>query len=288
MQPLVSIVIANYNYGRFLEEAIRSVLSQLCDDYELIIVDGGSTDNSVEVIKKYEDKIAWWVSEKDRGQSDAFNKGFAHAKGRFLTWLNADDVMLPGVIEKLKCAAKKHPKCEWFVGGVLWLDPEMKVVNCGRGRPFSEIRYREGNVSVWGPSSFFTKRLLDAVGGVDERFHYTMDTDLWLRFACKEKARYLPFCDYAWGLRLHPDAKMSGHNFTEDGKLDTQHSEKEKIARSKHIEQMKREAMWRQEYFVSKRPTRLTRLISVSWKQVLAARVDLFRFKGKYFKEMFS
>ena len=286
--PLLSIVIANYNYGRFLEEAIQSVLSQSCNDYELIIVDGGSTDNSVEIIKKYEHKLAWWVSEKDKGQSDAFNKGFAHAKGQFLTWLNADDVMLPGVIEKLKCAAEKHPKCEWFVGGVLWLDPEMKVVNCGRGRPFSEIRYREGNVSVWGPSSFFTKRLLDAVGGVNERFHYTMDTDLWLRFACKENARYLPFCNYAWGLRLHPDAKMSGHNFTEDGKLDTQHSEKEKIARSKHREQMKREAMWRDEYFVGKKSTRLTRLMSASWIQVLAARVDLLRFKDKHYGEMFK
>lgn len=283
--PLLSIVIANYNYGRFLEEAIQSVLSQSCNDYELIIVDGGSTDDSVEVIKKYEDKIAWWVSEKDKGQSDAFNKGFAHAKGQFLTWLNADDVMLSGVIEKLKCVAEKHPKCEWFVGGVLWLDPEMKVVNCGRGRPFSEIRYREGNVSVWGPSSFFTKRLLDAVGGVDERFHYTMDTDLWLRFACKENARYLPFCKYAWGLRLHPDAKMSGHNFTEDGKLDADHSEKEKIAKSKHMQKIQQEVAWRNEYFNPKKSTKLSRLISASWFQVLGAKCDLIRWRGKNYRE---
>ena len=97
-KPLLSIVIANYNYGRFLEEAIQSVLSQSCNDYELIIVDGGSTDNSVEIIKKYEDKIAWWVSEKDKGQSDAFNKGFAHAKGKYLTWLNADDILFQSII----------------------------------------------------------------------------------------------------------------------------------------------------------------------------------------------
>lgn len=284
IQPLLSIVIANYNYGRFLEKAIQSVLSQSCNDYELIIVDGESTDNSVEIIKKYEDKIAWWVSEKDKGQSDAFNKGFSHAKGKYLTWLNADDVMLPGVIEKLKYAADKYLKCEWFVGGVLWLDPEMKVINCGRGRPFSEIRYREGNVSVWGPSSFFTKRLLDAVGGVDERFHYTMDTDLWLRFACKENARYLPFCNYAWGLRLHPDAKMSGHNFTEDGKLDAEHSEKEKMAKSKHMQKIQQEIVWRNEYFKPKKSTFLSRLISASWFQVFGAKCDLLRWKGKNYK----
>lgn len=284
-QPLLSIIIANYNYGRFLEEAIQSVLSQSCQDFELIIVDGGSTDNSVEVIKKYRDRIAWWVSEPDKGQSNAFNKGFARANGRFLTWLNADDVMLPRVIENLKIAADKHPKCEWFVGGVLWLDPEMRIINCGRGRPFSEIRYREGNVSVWGPSSFFTKRLLDAVGGVDERFHYTMDTDLWLRFAYKENARYKPFYSYAWGLRLHPAAKMSGHNFTKDGKLNTELSGQEKISANKHRDQIEREKLWRKEYFVGEKSSLLRRVFSASWRHVIAAKLDLVRWRGKTVKE---
>ena len=326
MRPLLSIIIANYNYGRFIDEAIQSVLSQLSgyevkvkgegerrrlsfDDVELIVIDGDSTDNSVEVIKKYakglpagtrrEDPsivhlhlspspITYWVSEKDKGQSDAFNKGFAKATGRFLTWLNADDVMLPGTIEKLKIAAEKHPDCEWFVGGVFWLDPQMRIVNCGRGRPFSKIRYREGNVSVWGPSSFFTKRLLDAVGGVDERFHYTMDTDLWLRFACKQNARYLPFCDYAWGLRLHPDAKMSGHNFTADGKFDTKHSEAEKLKSSKHRAQMLQEGKWIAEYFHARKGNSLTRLLSVCWPKALAARLDLLRYRGQHYMEYFK
>ena len=89
LQPLLSIVIANYNYGRFLEEAIQSVLMQDAGDLaELIICDAESTDNSVEVIKKYEKHITWWCSEKDGGQSAAFNKGFSHARGKFLTWLN--------------------------------------------------------------------------------------------------------------------------------------------------------------------------------------------------------
>jgi glycosyltransferase involved in cell wall biosynthesis len=287
MQPLLSIVIANYNYGRFLEEAIQSVLSQSCDDYELIIVDGGSTDNSVEIIKKYEDKIAWWESEKDKGQSDAFNKGFARAKGRFLTWLNADDVMLPGVIEKLKCAAEKHPKCEWFVGGVLWLDPEMKVINCGRGRPFSEIRYREGIVSVWGPSSFFTKRLLDAVGGVDERYHFTMDSELWLRFAYKLNVRYRPFVNYAWGLRMHKDAKMSGHNFLNQN-ADKSKNELDRLSESPHFAQMKQEELWMWEWFDPKHSTKFSRFLSASYLQVALAWLDKKRFLRKYYKEVFK
>lgn len=300
-KPLLSIVIANYNYGRFLDEAIQSVIAQdMGDKVELIIVDGGSTDNSVEIIQKYANGlppnisytdwinssnhnsqtpplITWWCSEKDGGQSDAFNKGFAHARGRFLTWLNADDVMLPGAIGKLKQAADRYPKCEWFVGGVLWLDPQMRILNCGRGRPFSEIRYREGNVSVWGPSSFFTKRLIDAVGGVDVRFHYTMDTDLWLRFACKANARYRPFCDYAWGLRLHPAAKMSRHNFL--AVMDAQQMKAE--------EQKQRENEWRKEYFVPRASGLFSRLLSVSWRQVLMAKFDLWRYRGKHYLEFF-
>ena len=315
--PLLSIIIANYNYGRFLEEAIQSVIAQdMGDQVELIICDAASADSSVDIIKKYANglpphtlrseweancpqsqttndqqlttNITWWCSEPDGGQSAAFNKGFSHARGRFLTWLNADDVLLPGTLKKLARAAEKYPACEWFVGGCFWLDPNMHIINCGRGRPFSEIRYKEGNVSVWGPSSFFTKRLFDSVGGVDERFHFSMDTDLWLRFAHKAKARYLPFCDYAWGLRLHPDAKMSGHNFTADGEFDTKHSEAEKKAASKHRIQREKESGFRLEYFKPKKATVLTRLASVSWLEVVCAKIDLLRFKGKYYMECFT
>ena len=285
MQPFVSVVIANYNYGRFLDEAIQSVLNQACNDVELIICDAASTDNSVEVIKKYADRIAWWCSEKDKGQSDAFNKGFSHARGRFLTWLNADDVMLPGTIKRLKAAAEKHPGCEWFVGGVLWLDKTMRVLKCGRGRRFSEMRYREGWVNVWGPSSFFTKRLLDAVGGVNVRYHYTMDTELWLKFASKLGARYRPFANYAWGLRLHEDAKMSGHNFTSnDGKDDE--SEMDKLRRSPHFAQMKQEELWMWEWFDRKPHTKISRLLSASYLQVALAWLDTMRFKGRHYLEM--
>lgn len=314
MTPLLSIVIANYNYGRFLEEAIESVISQdMGGKVELIICDAKSSDNSVNVIQKYANGlppnthieewtckantefkasstplITWWCSEKDNGQSAAFNKGFSHARGRFLTWLNADDVLLPGTLMNFEEATKRHPACEWFVGGCFWLDPEMRIINCGRGRNFSEIRYREGNVSVWGPSSFFTKGLLDSVGGMDERFHYMMDTDLWMRFACKAGARYQPFCKYAWGLRLHPDAKMSGHNFTANGKLDSHHKESEKLDRSQHRDQIAREAVLMRSYFIPHRSSTYSRIISAAWLNVLGAKLDLYRWRGMNYKEVFK
>ena len=281
MQPLLSIVIANYNYGRFLEDAIQSVVTQEANDQvELIICDGGSTDNSVEVIKKYSDKIAWWVSEKDGGQSEAFNKGFAHARGRFLTWLNADDVMMPGTLAAFTRAVTEHPKCEWFVGGVMWLNKNLQVIKCGKGRSFSRARAECGVVSVWGPSSFFSRELYEHAGRVDERFFYKMDTDLWRRFYYKCGAIYLPFVDYAWGLRLHEEAKMSAHNFAESGQQNRDHPKWKKIAQ---------EEAWMEECYKPRtKMTFLRKLLSTEIRKSIAGRIDTFLYKGKFYKECFS
>ena len=225
-RKLFSIVIANYNYGRFLEDAIQSVLSQSCQDFELIIVDGGSTDNSLEIIRKHangippntciansqqtQSKVSWWVSEKDKGQSEAFNKGFAHARGCFLTWLNADDILMPGALESIAEQIKMHPQCEWFIGSSLWTNEHLQVLKCFCAHRFSMLRARWGEVSVGGPSSFFSKRLLDAVGGVDEGLHYTMDTDLWYRFYRMMGARYVRTRHVVFAYRQHEASKMSG------------------------------------------------------------------------------
>lgn len=223
-RPLLSIVIANYNYGRFLEDAIRSVIAQgVGDRVELIVCDGGSTDNSVDVIRKYEKYIAWWCSEKDGGQSAAFNKGFSRARGEFLTWLNADDILCQGIVRKLECAHRIYPECEWFACGSLWMDANKRILKCTRARPFSHYEASAGLLTVYSPSSFFSCDLLDRVGRVDERFSYMMDTELWLRFYHKGRCWYRILSGYAFALRLHPDAKMSGHNFSESPMHDYNH-----------------------------------------------------------------
>ena len=208
--PLVSIVIANYNYGRFLAEAIEAVLAQSCPDYELIVCDGGSTDNSLDVIKHYADHLAWWCSEPDKGQSDAFNKGFAHATGRFLTWLNADDVILPGVVAALKKASTRHPDCEWFTGNFFRFTEDRKVYEAKWGPHFLPkfLQTKHMPIAVYGPTTFFTKRILDAAGGMKVYQNFMMDTDLWMRFVMMgvKQRRLNLFC---WAFRLHAASKTS-------------------------------------------------------------------------------
>lgn len=211
MEPLISIVIANYNYGRFLEEAIQSVLSQgMGDKVELIICDAASTDNSVEIIKKYERQIAWWCSEKDKGQSDAFNKGFSHANGRFLTWLNADDILLPGALKAIEREIIRHPKGRWFVGGSVWGDANFKLQRCFRAHRFSRMRADTGSLMVGGPSSFFEKSLWEEVGRIDAELHFVMDIDLWYKFYKMAGEIYYRTTNYVWAFRIHEDSKMSG------------------------------------------------------------------------------
>lgn len=237
-QPLLSIVIANYNYGRFLDEAIQSVLSQSCQDYELIICDGGSTDNSVEVIKKYADKLAWWCSEPDKGQSDAFNKGFAHARGKYLTWLNADDIMPQGAIAPIVKQLKKHPDCEWFTGNFFRFTQDRNVIECAWGPHYLPIwlQTRHQPVAVYGPATIFTKELFERVGRMKVEQNFMMDTDLWMRFivAGVKQRRINAFL---WGFRMHEASKTAefgDHKLTPEARARFEAERKKSIAETGH------------------------------------------------------
>jgi glycosyltransferase involved in cell wall biosynthesis len=210
-KPFFSIVIPSYNYGRFLGDALESVLRQSEDDCEVIVVDGGSTDNTLDVIRNYEANIAWWCSEKDRGQSDAFNKGFARAQGTFFTWLNADDLLLPNTLRIAKRCLQKRPACRWLTGNTIYVNESLTIQRCAAGPPWlGVIGWRTPPV-IYGPTSFFHRSLFASSRGFDVEFRYGMDSDLWHQFR-DMGAGFQRLNHYCWAFRIH-DSSMTSHAF---------------------------------------------------------------------------
>ncbi|RLF26835.1 MAG: glycosyltransferase, partial [Thermoplasmata archaeon] len=182
MWPRITIVTPSYNQGRFLEETILSVINQDYPNLEYFIIDGGSNDNSVDIIKKYEDKIDWWVSEPDEGQSDAINKGFSKATGDFLTWVNSDDILLPGALDTVCKVVKENPSVQWIAGNTVWIDADGKIIRCSRLPNYSRLLSKMGLLVVGGPSTFFARSLYKTVKGLRLDLFFAMDIDLWWQF----------------------------------------------------------------------------------------------------------
>jgi glycosyltransferase involved in cell wall biosynthesis len=189
--PRISIVTPSYNQGKFLEATITSVLSQDYPNLEYFVIDGNSSDDSISVIRRYADRLTYWVSEPDRGQSHAINKGFARASGEILGWLNSDDRLEPGALRAVAEEAQRFPDVGAFVG-------EGQIVNtAGRtiyyNRPgeltFDRFcRWLDGS-DFMQPSCFFRRAAWDAAGPLDETVHIALDVDLWLRMARAVKFR---------------------------------------------------------------------------------------------------
>lgn len=216
--PFFSIIIVNFNHGQYLEQAIQSILSQTDQDYELIIVDGGSNDNSVKIIKHYADKLSWWVSEKDKGQSDAFNKGFNKATGQFFFWINADDLLLPNSLAKAKKIIKNNPQTYWFVANTIFFSKDGLIEKCRRGPSWMDFLVKNAPINVYGPTSIFHRNLFKKELGFDESLFYTMDSDLWLRFKLSG-FRFKRIHEYFWGFRIHSESKTS-HAFSKSPNAD--------------------------------------------------------------------
>ena len=203
--PLVTIVTPSFNQASFLEETIKSVLNQTYPNIEYIIMDGGSTDGSLEIIKKYVSQLAHWVSEKDRGQTDAINKGFALANGEVLAWLNSDDTLLPNAVEEAVAYLSVHPDVGMVYGDANYIDDKSKVIGKFPAAETDLPRLRKGYVHIPQQASFFRKSLWNQVGPLDPEFFFAMDYDLWVRLAERSGLKYLPG---TWAnFRLHADAK---------------------------------------------------------------------------------
>jgi glycosyltransferase involved in cell wall biosynthesis len=206
--PRISIVTPSYNQGQYLEETIQSILSQNYPNLEYIIIDGGSTDSSVDIIKRYSKYLAFWVSEKDKGQSDAINKGFAKATGDIFTWLNSDDLYNPGVLFQVADYWTKHPDCRFLTGDGEYVDPTGRIRwYYYKAGPFShtDLFHTCKGIRLLQPSVFFGRDAFVQAGGLENDLYYAMDLDLWLRILRKHKLHYLPICISR--LRRHEKAK---------------------------------------------------------------------------------
>jgi len=205
--PRITVVTPVYNGGEFLEEAIRSVLSQCYPNLEYMIVDGGSTDNSVEIIRKYEGRLAYWVSEPDRGNPDAINKGWARSTGEFLAWLNADDLYEPNVLRDAASFLSAHPRVGMVCGSVLQVD----------GRNTRRVLWREealhrplemslrDMVSPGTTAAFIRRRAIEETGPLDPKLLYWIDPELWIRIGLSWDLGHVP---RDWlRFRLHKGSK---------------------------------------------------------------------------------
>jgi glycosyltransferase involved in cell wall biosynthesis len=179
--PLISIVTPSYNQARFIEDTLRSVVSQDYPRTEHIVVDGGSTDGSVDIIRRYAPHLRSWVSEPDRGQSHAINKGFAQAQGDILTWLNSDDTLLPGALHEVGRFFAGHPDVDLVYGDYVYTDASGRPMR--RRHVFDTISYESllYHDYLGQPAVFFRRSLFEKVGPLDESLHYCMDWDLFLR-----------------------------------------------------------------------------------------------------------
>ncbi|MFW6116413.1 MAG: glycosyltransferase family 2 protein [bacterium] len=213
--PKVSIVTPSYNQGQFIEETIRSVLLQGYPNLEYIIIDGGSTDGSVDVIRKYEPWLAYWVSEPDEGQADAINKGFARARGEIMAWLNSDDTYLPTAIQSQVAALRSRKDCGFVYGDVLYVDEDGELIYKGYGRPYSVLDLLRLSIPAQ-PTTFMRRDMYEEIGPLNARFHYSMDSEYWARAAKVTDFLYNPKSIATY--RLHGASKTVGQHagFHED------------------------------------------------------------------------
>lgn len=207
--PLVSIVTPSLNQGRFIEETILSVKNQTYSNIEHIIIDGGSTDNTLDIIKKYEGAYNMrWVSESDSGQSDAINKGWRMAKGDILAYLNSDDTYMPWAVGTAVEYFTEHTEVAMVYGGCNVIDERSEITGTHLTKEFDLGKMLCGDNMVAQPAVFLRKQALNEVGYVDTSLHFAMDLDLWIRIGLRLKTNYLN--RHLANFRVYPGTKSVG------------------------------------------------------------------------------
>jgi glycosyltransferase involved in cell wall biosynthesis len=208
--PFISVITPSYNQVRFLRDNLVSVLNQCYTEYEHIIIDGGSTDGTVDILKSYDKRISYWVSEPDRGQSDALNKGLAAASGEVIGWQNSDDFYLPGAFHFVGETFRENPEIDVIYGDYLYVNEGNRIVGSKKYTPCFDIReYLYVGANISNQSVFFRREALEKVGGFDVDLHLAMDFDLFLKLSAF--ARFKHVRTYLGAYRVHGEQKGQTH-----------------------------------------------------------------------------
>jgi glycosyltransferase involved in cell wall biosynthesis len=207
--PKLTIITPSYNQGKYLERTILSILNQNYPNLEYIIIDGGSQDESVDIIRKYEKYLAYWVSEKDRGQVDALNKGLARATGEWISFQNSDDVYFPDTFTIFQKAVQKHPTSDLVYGDLFMITPTDDVTEMLKTLPYSfQCQYIEG-MQIHNQSLFFRKALVEKYGAFDPSYRFAFDYEFITRYTVQADIEIRRIEGLAGALRVHEEAKSS-------------------------------------------------------------------------------
>ena len=207
--PKLTVVTPSFNQAEYLERTILSVLNQQYPNLEYLIIDGGSTDGSLDIIKKYEPYLAGWVSEKDRGQTDAINKGFRRATGDYVAFQNSDDVFAPNAFARVAEAWRKTPDTDVFFGDMYITDEQDGILEELRAPAFCvECQIYEG-MQVFNQSLFIRRERLDQFGLLDESLRFVIDYEIVARLGVQDGVRFRHVDGFWGGFRVQPNAKSS-------------------------------------------------------------------------------
>ncbi len=206
--PLVSIITPSYNQAGFLEATIKSVLEQDYPRIEYIIMDGGSTDGSVDVVQKYADRLTYWESVKDKGQTDAINKGFNRASGDILAWINSDDTYNPKAVGEAVKFLIEHPEIAMVYADCNFINEHGEIIGKFASRQTDYAKLRRGYVHIPQQTMFFRSTYWKQLGPLDPSFYFAMDYDLWVRIAKQAPIQYLSGKTWA-NFRIHTSSKTN-------------------------------------------------------------------------------
>jgi glycosyltransferase involved in cell wall biosynthesis len=218
IQPKISVIIPSLNQGNFLDRTILSILNQKYSNIEIILIDGGSTDDTISIIKQYEKHLSYWVSEPDRGQSHALNKGLKVSSGDLIGWLNSDDIYLPNVFQELARVALENPEYDIYYANRINVDADdrfMGKVTYARSAPgFMAFFAKYRGLTFCSQAAFFRRNLFKDVGQFDESFDIVMDVDFFYRCILRQKKFH--YTNRVWGAWRQHGAAKTGSPFEQD------------------------------------------------------------------------